>query len=42
MLDRQNLRRDDGYNIGNVIYLSTFSKTLAPGLRLDGLWRRQT
>src|SRR5208282_5100349 len=29
-----NLRRDDGYSIGNVIYLSTFSKTLAPGLRL--------
>src|SRR5208283_3068639 len=23
-----------GYSIGNVIYLSTFSKTLAPGLRL--------
>jgi 2-aminoadipate transaminase len=34
VLDRQNLRRDNGYNIGNVIYLSTFSKTLAPGLRL--------
>jgi 2-aminoadipate transaminase len=34
MLDRENLRRDDGYSIGNVIYLSTFSKTLAPGLRL--------
>jgi 2-aminoadipate transaminase len=34
VLDRENLRRDDGYNIGNVIYLSTFSKTLAPGLRL--------
>ena len=33
-LDRQNLRRDNGYSIGNVIYLSTFSKTLAPGLRL--------
>ena len=33
-LDRVNLRRDDGYSIGNVIYLSTFSKTLAPGLRL--------
>src|SRR5208282_2675844 len=28
------LRRDNGYSIGNVIYLSTFSKTLAPGLRL--------
>src|ERR1700687_781722 len=34
VLDRENLLRDDGYSIGNVIYLSTFSKTLAPGLRL--------
>src|ERR1700745_3452720 len=34
VLDRENLRRDEGYSIGNVIYLSTFSKTLAPGLRL--------
>lgn len=34
VLDRKNLRRDRGYSIGNVIYLSTFSKTLAPGLRL--------
>jgi 2-aminoadipate transaminase len=34
VLDRDNLRRDDGYHLGNVIYLSTFSKTLAPGLRL--------
>jgi 2-aminoadipate transaminase len=34
VLDRKNLRRDSGYSIGNVIYLSTFSKTLAPGLRL--------
>ncbi len=34
VLDRENLRRDEGYWIGNVIYLSTFSKTLAPGLRL--------
>src|SRR5437660_6260414 len=34
VLDRENLRRDNGYSIGNVIYLSTFSKTLAPGLRL--------
>jgi 2-aminoadipate transaminase len=33
-LDRENLRRDDGYSLGNVIYLSTFSKTLSPGLRL--------
>jgi 2-aminoadipate transaminase len=34
VLDRENMRRDKGYSIGNVIYLSTFSKTLAPGLRL--------
>jgi 2-aminoadipate transaminase len=34
VLDRQNLRRDDGFTLGNVIYLSTFSKTLAPGIRL--------
>ncbi len=34
VLDRENLRGDQGYSIGNVIYLSTFSKTLAPGLRL--------
>jgi len=34
VLDRENLRRDQGYSIGNVLYLSTFSKTLAPGLRL--------
>jgi 2-aminoadipate transaminase len=34
VLDRQNLRSDNGYSKGNVIYLSTFSKTLAPGLRL--------
>jgi 2-aminoadipate transaminase len=34
VIDRENLRRDSGYSIGNVIYLSTFSKTLAPGLRL--------
>ena len=34
VLDRENLRRDSGYSIGNVIYLSTFSKTLSPGLRL--------
>jgi 2-aminoadipate transaminase len=34
VLDRGNLPRDDGYTFGNVIYLSTFSKTLAPGLRL--------
>jgi 2-aminoadipate transaminase len=34
VLDRENARDDDGYERGNVIYLSTFSKTLAPGLRL--------
>lgn len=33
-LDHHNLRPDGGYSIGNVIYLSTFSKTLAPGLRV--------
>jgi 2-aminoadipate transaminase len=34
VLDRTNLQRDNGYSLGNVIYLSTFSKLLAPGLRL--------
>jgi 2-aminoadipate transaminase len=34
VLDRENLGRDQEYSIGNVLYLSTFSKTLAPGLRL--------
>src|ERR1700757_1906835 len=34
VLDRENLRRDRGYSLGNVIYLSTFSKTLSPGLRM--------
>jgi len=34
VLDRMNVMRDNGYNFGNVIYLSTFSKVLAPGLRL--------
>jgi 2-aminoadipate transaminase len=34
VLDRENVRRDNGYSIGNVIYLSTFSKTLSPGIRL--------
>ena len=34
VLDRTNLARDHGYLLGNVIYLSTFSKVLAPGLRL--------
>jgi 2-aminoadipate transaminase len=33
-LDRENLRRDSGFTLGNVLYLSTFSKTLAPGIRL--------
>jgi 2-aminoadipate transaminase len=32
--DNDNVRRDNGYDLGNVIYLSTFSKTLTPGLRL--------
>ena len=34
VLDRTNLLRDNGYLLGNVIYLSTFSKVLAPGLRV--------
>jgi 2-aminoadipate transaminase len=36
VLDRETrgMRHDNGYRIGNVIYLSSFSKTLAPGLRL--------
>ncbi len=36
VLDRETrgIRADDGYRLGNIIYLSTFSKTLAPGLRL--------
>jgi 2-aminoadipate transaminase len=34
VLDRENLRRDNCFALGNVIYLSTFSKTLAPGIRL--------
>jgi 2-aminoadipate transaminase len=34
VLDRENLPRDNGFTLGNVIYLSTFSKTLAPGIRL--------
>lgn len=33
VLDRT-LQRDDTYTLGNVIYLSTFSKLLAPGLRV--------
>jgi 2-aminoadipate transaminase len=33
-LDRQNMGDDNDYSRGNVIYLSTFSKTLAPGLRI--------
>lgn len=36
LLDREThgIKNDNGYNLGNIIYLSTFSKTLAPGLRL--------
>lgn len=34
VMDRVNLQRDDAYQLGNVIYLSTFSKLLAPGLRI--------
>jgi 2-aminoadipate transaminase len=34
VLDRENVPRDTDYKLGNVIYLSSFSKTLAPGLRL--------
>ncbi len=34
VLDRDHIRRDDHYLLGNVIYLSTFSKTLAPGIRI--------
>ena len=33
-LDRTNQANDSGYQLGNVIYLSTFSKVLAPGLRV--------
>jgi 2-aminoadipate transaminase len=36
VLDRatRGIRTDNGFSLGNVIYLSTFSKTLTPGLRL--------
>ena len=34
VLDRENVRNDRHYQFGNVIYMSTFSKVLAPGLRL--------
>ena len=34
VLDWENVRCDNTFTIGNVIYLSTFSKTLAPGIRL--------
>lgn len=34
LLDRDNMKSDPHYQLGNIIYLSTFSKTLAPGLRL--------
>lgn len=30
VLDRENLRRDNGFTLGNVIYLSTFSKRSHP------------
>jgi 2-aminoadipate transaminase len=33
-LDAARLKTADGYRDGNVIYLGSFSKTLAPGLRL--------
>jgi 2-aminoadipate transaminase len=33
-LDAARLKTTDGYPAGNVIYLGSFSKTLAPGLRL--------
>lgn len=32
--ETRGIRGDGGYQLGNVIYMSTFSKTLAPGLRL--------
>ncbi len=34
VLDYKTLRHHDGRPPGNVLYLSTFSKTLAPGIRL--------
>ena len=34
VLDRVTLPREEDFKLGNVIYLSTFSKTLSPGLRL--------
>jgi 2-aminoadipate transaminase len=36
VLDRKTrgIRSDNGFTLGNIIYLSTLSKTLAPGLRL--------
>lgn len=34
VLDRPNMHSDNGYTLGNVIYLSTFSKLLAPGMRV--------
>jgi 2-aminoadipate transaminase len=34
VMDRVNLQRDENYALGNVIYLSTFSKLLAPGMRV--------
>jgi 2-aminoadipate transaminase len=34
VLDRERRPRGEDFNLGNVIYLSSFSKTLSPGLRL--------
>ena len=34
VLDRPNMHSDSAYTLGNVIYLSTFSKLLAPGMRV--------
>jgi len=34
VLDRGRRPRGEDFNLGNVIYLSSFSKTLSPGLRL--------
>jgi 2-aminoadipate transaminase len=34
VLDRSNARGDEQYTSGNVLYLSTLSKLLAPGLRI--------
>jgi 2-aminoadipate transaminase len=34
VLDRERLPRGEDFKLGNIIYLSTFSKTLSPGFRL--------